>query len=106
MSVNGAVDFRYLNYCHATQDPLSTYGEASLKKIREAATKYDPAGVFQTRVPGGFKIPAALPGSPDVATTTTTTAKTDETGSKKRRSWLSTKVNNLSLSMKNGVLFK
>lgn len=24
--------------------------------MREAAAKYDPTGVFQTRVPGGFKI--------------------------------------------------
>ncbi len=56
-SVDGDVGFRYLNYCHSTQDPLASYGEESIRKIREAAAKYDPSGIFQTRVPGGFKIP-------------------------------------------------
>ncbi|EMR62565.1 putative fad binding domain-containing protein [Eutypa lata UCREL1] len=56
-SVDGNVDFRYLNYCHSSQDPLATYGEESITKMREAAAKYDPSGVFQTRVPGGFKLP-------------------------------------------------
>ncbi|KAI8184267.1 Bifunctional solanapyrone synthase [Colletotrichum sp. SAR 10_75] len=58
-SVNGNVKFRYLNYCDASQDPLSSYGEENVRKMREAAEKYDPAGVFQRRVPGGFKISKA-----------------------------------------------
>ncbi|KAK7757618.1 hypothetical protein SLS62_000633 [Diatrype stigma] len=56
-SVDGNVDFRYLNYCNSAQNPLATYGEESIRMMREAAAKYDPSGVFQTRVPGGFKLP-------------------------------------------------
>lgn len=55
-SINGNVGFRYLNYCSSSQDPLATYGEESMRKMREVAAKYDPSGVFQTRVPGGFKL--------------------------------------------------
>lgn len=55
-SLEKNVDFLYLNYCGDSQDPLSTYGEENLKKMREASAKYDPTGVFQERVPGGFKI--------------------------------------------------
>lgn len=50
------MDFRYLNYSDISQDPLRTYGESSVKKMQEVAFKYDPTGIFQTRVPGGFKI--------------------------------------------------
>lgn len=51
--------FRYLNYSDISQDPLSTYGEDNFKRMREVAMKYDPTGVFQTRVPGGFKLSKA-----------------------------------------------
>lgn len=50
------VEFRYLNYSDISDDPLATYGDDNVKKMREVANKYDPTGVFQTRVPGGFKI--------------------------------------------------
>lgn len=50
------VKFRYMNYSDVSDDPLATYGDDNLKKMREVANKYDPTGVFQTRVPGGFKI--------------------------------------------------
>lgn len=39
-----------------TQDPLASYGPESVKKMKAAAKKYDPFGVFQKLVPGGFKI--------------------------------------------------
>jgi hypothetical protein len=55
-SVDGDVGFLYLNYCDGSQDPFQTYGEGSIRKMREAMAKYDPSGVFQTRVPGGFKL--------------------------------------------------
>lgn len=58
-SKNGLVDWQYLNYADAYQDPLASYGADNLEKIRAAATKYDPNGVFQTKVPGGFKISRA-----------------------------------------------
>ncbi|KAF4498240.1 6-hydroxy-d-nicotine oxidase [Fusarium agapanthi] len=51
-----AVDWEYLNYADFTQDPLSTYGSKNVDFIRKVAKKYDLKGVFQTRLPGGFKI--------------------------------------------------
>lgn len=51
-----SVGFRYLNYSDISQDPLSTYGEENVTQMREVAVKHDPTGVFQNRVPGGFKI--------------------------------------------------
>ena len=50
------VDWEYLNYAEMTQDPLKTYGEENVAYLKEVALKYDPDQVFQTRVPGGFKI--------------------------------------------------
>ncbi|KAL8968401.1 MAG: hypothetical protein Q9197_004902 [Variospora fuerteventurae] len=46
----------YLNYAAEDQDPLGSYGEKHLGKLREASRKYDPTGLFQTGVPGGFKL--------------------------------------------------
>ncbi|KAI1347324.1 FAD-binding domain-containing protein [Xylaria sp. FL0043] len=54
--VQGEMDFVYLNYADAGQDPLRSYGAANVKLMKEVAAKYDPTGVFQTRVSGGFKI--------------------------------------------------
>ncbi|KAL4740259.1 hypothetical protein BDV11DRAFT_169303 [Aspergillus similis] len=55
-SVNGDVGFRYLNYCDMEQDPIGSYGKENVRHMREVAGKCDPNGVFQERVPGGFKI--------------------------------------------------
>ncbi|KAH7041602.1 uncharacterized protein B0I36DRAFT_392705 [Microdochium trichocladiopsis] len=55
-SVGKDSDWIYLNYAYGSQDPIAGYGKANVDKIRAAAAKYDPAGVFQTRVPGGFKV--------------------------------------------------
>ncbi|KAI1657731.1 FAD-binding domain-containing protein [Daldinia decipiens] len=55
-SLNGDIGFLYLNYCDGSQNPFSTYGEENIKKMKEASAKYDPTGIFQARVPGGFKI--------------------------------------------------
>lgn len=55
-SVGAARDFVYLNYADKTQKPLESYGAENVRKIRDAAAKYDPSGFFQHRVPGGFKI--------------------------------------------------
>ncbi|KAF2803591.1 FAD-binding domain-containing protein [Mytilinidion resinicola] len=46
----------YLDYAYATQKPLENYGAVNIAKIKAAAKKYDPTGVFQKLVPGGFKI--------------------------------------------------
>jgi hypothetical protein len=48
-SKDGLVSWKY-------QDPLASYGSANVEKIRAAARKFDPNGVFQTKAPGGFKI--------------------------------------------------
>ncbi|KAK6822515.1 hypothetical protein PG987_014060 [Apiospora arundinis] len=46
----------YLNYCDPAQNPLATYGPEAVRRLKEVSAKYDPDGVFQKRVPGGFKI--------------------------------------------------
>lgn len=48
--------FKYLNYAHEDQNPLSTYGAENIAKMRAASVKYDPQGIFQTMVSGGFKV--------------------------------------------------
>jgi FAD/FMN-containing dehydrogenase len=55
-SVDGRTDWRYLNYCDASQDPLGSYGEENIRLMRQVSEKYDPTGVFQHRVPGGYKL--------------------------------------------------
>ncbi|KAI1087031.1 putative oxidoreductase [Rostrohypoxylon terebratum] len=53
----GAYDpWVYLNYAAPWQDPISSYGEASLKLLREVRKRVDPLEVFTHGVPGGFKI--------------------------------------------------
>ncbi|KAK5994161.1 FAD-dependent monooxygenase sdcF [Cladobotryum mycophilum] len=48
--------FVYINYAAPTQDPLCGYGVESFAFLRKTAKKYDPKGVFQTLMPGGFKL--------------------------------------------------
>jgi hypothetical protein len=48
--------YLYLDYADITQDPLASYGTENVEKMKAAAKKYDPFGVFQKLVPGGFKI--------------------------------------------------
>ena len=50
------VPFVYLNYAGDFQDPLVSYGEASVDFMRRVSTEYDPHGMFQSLVPGGFKL--------------------------------------------------
>jgi hypothetical protein len=49
--------FVYLNVAGAGQSPFMSYGSASLQWLRRASQKFDPSGVFQKVVRGGFKIP-------------------------------------------------
>ncbi|KAI9682137.1 MAG: hypothetical protein M1817_000191 [Caeruleum heppii] len=51
--------FVYLNYAFPTQNPIGSYGPANVKLLQAASKKYDPQGVFQRLVPGGFKISKA-----------------------------------------------
>lgn len=48
--------FEYLNYAGPHQSPLASYGKDSLDFLRQVSRKYDPTGVFQHKVPGGFKL--------------------------------------------------
>ncbi|KAI0435699.1 FAD-binding domain-containing protein [Xylaria telfairii] len=48
--------FRYLNYADPNQDVLGSYGEDNLAFLRATSRRYDPHGVFQKQVPGGFKL--------------------------------------------------
>ncbi|KAI5857322.1 FAD binding domain-containing protein [Durotheca rogersii] len=55
-SLGGDKEFVYLNYAYGFQDPVGSYGAENIQHIRDVAAKYDPTGVFQKRIPGGFKI--------------------------------------------------
>lgn len=53
----GASDsYLYLNYAAAYQNPLSSYTEVNVRRLRNIAAKWDPHGTFQFQVPGGFKL--------------------------------------------------
>lgn len=51
-----AVPFKYMNYAWGFQDPIGSYGEENKAFLQEVSKKYDPDGVFQKGVPGGFKL--------------------------------------------------
>jgi hypothetical protein len=55
-SKSGLLDWQFMNYADAYQDPLGSYGAENVEKIRAAARRVDPEGIFQTKAPGGFKI--------------------------------------------------
>ncbi|KAK8877503.1 FAD-binding protein [Apiospora arundinis] len=46
----------YANYADNSQSPYKSWGADSVSKLQAASRKYDPEGVFQKRVPGGFKV--------------------------------------------------
>ncbi|KAK8121695.1 hypothetical protein PG984_010365 [Apiospora sp. TS-2023a] len=50
------VQYKYLNYAFDFQDPIGSYGQENRKKLQDASRKYDPDGLFQKGVPGGFKL--------------------------------------------------
>ena len=54
----GLLSWTTANYAHPSQDVFGSYGEENVQRIRDAAAKYDPDGVFQRLCPGGFKISA------------------------------------------------
>lgn len=49
-------EWQYLNYADISQDPIGSYGKEQVKALRAASKKYDPEGLFQKGVPGGFKL--------------------------------------------------
>jgi len=48
--------FKFLNYSSQFQDPISSYGEENKKRLQAVSIKFDPEGLFQKSVPGGFKL--------------------------------------------------
>ena len=56
--------FIYLNYAGEFQDPLGGYAKANVEKLKALARKYDPKGVFQKLVKGGYKLAKAKPTTP------------------------------------------
>lgn len=46
----------YLNYADRDQDPIGSYGSENVGKLQAVSRKYDPTGLFQMNVPGGFKL--------------------------------------------------
>lgn len=49
-------EFVYANYAGRHQRPLESYGKENYQYLRKVAREYDPKGVFQRQVPGGFKL--------------------------------------------------
>ncbi|WEW61923.1 hypothetical protein PRK78_007423 [Emydomyces testavorans] len=49
-------DYLYTNYAAPNQKPMTSYGAANVRKLREAQAKYDPQKVFEQLQPGGFKL--------------------------------------------------
>lgn len=53
----GALDpYVYLNYAAKWQDPIASYGAASLHRLAMVQERFDPYRIFTDRVPGGFKL--------------------------------------------------
>jgi hypothetical protein len=46
----------FTNYAYENEDIFAGYGEQSLAKLNDVRKKWDPEGIFQMAVPGGFKI--------------------------------------------------
>ncbi|KAJ4415351.1 hypothetical protein N0V82_007401 [Gnomoniopsis sp. IMI 355080] len=51
-----AVPFKYLNYAWSSQEPIKSYGEGNVNFLKRVSKEYDPSGLFQKGVPGGFKL--------------------------------------------------
>ncbi|KAI9750569.1 MAG: methionyl-tRNA synthetase [Chaenotheca gracillima] len=49
-------DWIYLNYAAEFQDPIKGYGVKNKANLQAVSRKYDPSGIFQKAVPGGFKL--------------------------------------------------
>ncbi|RMY92042.1 hypothetical protein D0864_00380 [Hortaea werneckii] len=50
-SIGADNEFIYLDYADADQNPLGSYGEENVRKMKAAAKEYDPQGVFQKLQP-------------------------------------------------------
>ncbi|KAI1878034.1 uncharacterized protein JN550_000216 [Neoarthrinium moseri] len=50
------IDFVYMNYSFNFQDPIASYGAENKKHLQGVSRKFDPEGIFQKGVPGGWKL--------------------------------------------------
>ncbi|KAI5927332.1 hypothetical protein F4810DRAFT_650325 [Camillea tinctor] len=50
------IDFTYMNYSYNFQDPIGSYGAENKKELQRISQKFDPQGIFQKGVPGGWKL--------------------------------------------------
>lgn len=48
-------EWKYMNYAGSWQDPVKSYGEKTLKELKDVSRKYDPKGIFQKQAVG-FKL--------------------------------------------------
>jgi hypothetical protein len=46
----------FTNYAYQDEDVFAGYGGDAVEEMKKVSKKYDPEGVFQTGVPGGFKL--------------------------------------------------
>jgi hypothetical protein len=46
----------FTNYAHQNEDVFQGYGQDSAANLKKVSAKYDPEGIFQKNVPGGFKL--------------------------------------------------
>lgn len=51
-----AVPYKYMNYAAPFQDPIKMYGKENKAKLQATSKKYDPKGLFQKGVVGGWKL--------------------------------------------------
>lgn len=51
-----SLDWRYLNYAEKWQDVIASYGTDNVAQLKKVSKMYDPKGIFQKNVPGGFKL--------------------------------------------------
>ncbi|KAI1334210.1 FAD-binding domain-containing protein [Xylariaceae sp. FL0016] len=56
ISKGTALDFTFMNYSAPGQDPIGSYGRENKARLQEASKKFDPEGIFQKGVPGGWKL--------------------------------------------------
>lgn len=57
-ALNAYDPYIYLDYAAKWQDPIASYGDASVRQLRQLRARVDAKGVFTHLVPGGFKIPS------------------------------------------------
>ncbi|KAI9685962.1 MAG: hypothetical protein M1820_010700 [Bogoriella megaspora] len=50
-------DYLALTYSDSFQDPIGSRSRGTIEEMWETSRKYDPKGLFQKQVPGGFKLP-------------------------------------------------